>query len=61
MGVGGLGAHCTEYQADLCVHPSSDLVSRPLAAALALTTQGASLQAGVLVAFLILIFSKQPG
>ena len=35
------------------------LVSRPLAAALALTTQGASLLAGVVGGFLILIFSRQ--
>ena len=61
MGVGAAAAHCTGYQADLFLHPSSGLVSKPLAASLALTTQRASLLAGVLVAFLILIFSMQPG
>ena len=45
MGVESTAAHCTEYQADLFLHPSSNLVSKPLAASLALTTQGASLLA----------------
>ena len=47
MGVESTAAHCTRYQADLFLHPSSGLVSLPLAAALALTTQRASLQADV--------------
>ena len=49
--VGAAAAHCTGYQADLFLHPSSGLVSRPLAAALALTTAGASLLAGVVGSF----------
>ena len=49
--VGTTAAHCTRYQADLFLHPSSGLVSKPLAAALALTTQRASLLAGIVGGF----------
>ena len=59
VGVGGAAAHCTSCQADLFLHPSSGLVCKPLAAALALTTQGASLLAAVVRGFLILISSRQ--
>ena len=59
MGVEAAAAHCTRYQADLFLHPSSGLVSLPLAAALALTTQRASLQAAVVGGFLILISSMR--
>ena len=61
VGVESTAAHCTSCQADLRLHPSSDLVSKPLAASLALTTQGASLQAAVVGGFLILISSMQWG
>ena len=53
VGVVTTAAHCTEYQADLFLHPSSGLVSWPLAAALALTTQGSSLLAAVAEAFFV--------
>ena len=53
MGVEAAAAHCTRYQTDLFLHPSSGLVSWPLAAALALTTQGASLLADVAEIFFI--------
>ena len=42
-----------EYQTDLRLHPSSDLVSRPLAAALALTTAGADLLAAIAEIFFV--------
>ena len=42
-----------ECQTDLQLHPSSNLVSKPLAAALALTTQGASLLAAVAEVFFV--------
>ena len=58
-GVGAAAAHCTSCQADVFLHPSSGLVSWPLAAALALTTRRASLLADVVGGFLILIFSRQ--
>ena len=53
MGVEAAAAHCTEYQAGLWLHPSSGLVCWPLAAALALTMQGASLQAAVAEIFFV--------
>ena len=52
-GVETTAAHCTSCRASLRLHPSSDLVCWPLAAALALTTQGASLQAAVAEAFFV--------
>ena len=53
MGVGAAAAHCTSCQADLFLHPSSGLVSKPLAAALALTTQGAGLLAAIAEIFFV--------
>ena len=42
-----------ECQTDLQLHPSSNLVSKPLAALLALTTAGASLLAAVAEVFFV--------
>ena len=53
MGVGAAAAHCTSCHADLFLHPLSGLVSRPLAAALALTTQGADLLAAIAEIFFV--------
>ena len=53
MGGETTAAHCTGCQADLFLHPSSNLVSKPLAAALALTTQGADLQAAIAEVFFV--------
>ena len=59
-GVEAAAAHCTGCQTSLRLHPSSNLVSKPLAAALALTTQRASLLAsGRCWGVLILISSSQ--